>query len=89
MKLPAGKIIRNKSDVNIGDRVIYIKNVYGDTSYNPLYGGHHGFIIGTVTMVWTDYIEVAWDNETFNSYRFVHNCLKIFNKIPEQLELFE
>ena len=53
------------------DRVKYTSNRFGDTEYNPLWGGMYGKIIGTVySMSCKGGLRagVKWDNDRQNSY---------------------
>jgi len=56
-----------------GDRVRYISEEWGDSEDNPLWGGEHGHIVGTVgEYVSTEEDDltmgVKWDNGKFNTY---------------------
>ena len=64
----------------VNDRVILTSNIYGDSSFNPSFGGSQGEIIGTVTKfsLWEELeVCVDWDNGTNNVYS------------AEYLELYE
>ena len=77
-----------------GDRVKYISDKYGDSAYNPRWGGNHGCIQGTVLREQRVIgnkvcdIPVRWDNKEQNSYRFIDLELVITPVVLED-ELFE
>lgn len=57
-----------------GDRVILVANRHGDTRSNPIWGGAHGEVPGTVKAnsgtrdIGSFPVSVLWDNEHQNSY---------------------
>ena len=51
----------------VGDRVKYISFIFGDHSYNPLWGGRHGKVVGTISNIDYEYL-VDWDNGHTNTY---------------------
>jgi len=64
----------------IGDRVKLVCMAYIDSGDNPLWGGKHGNVIGTITSI--DYrIKVAWDNGSANNY--ANDELKLVSKVRE------
>ena len=55
--------------MKVGDKVIYVSGVYGDSPINPLYGGSQGKVEGEVCEVLEDgIIIVQWDNGNVNDY---------------------
>ena len=58
-------------EFNVGNRVKYISRRHGDSLSNPLWGGRHGKVMGTV--VNDNYggslpYRVLWDNGHSNGY---------------------
>jgi len=55
--------------MKIGDRVKYVGDRWDDCERNPLWGGKHGKIAGTIISDATglDW-KVGWDNGRYNSY---------------------
>ena len=75
------------SRLKIGDKVKYTSGAFGDSKYNPLWGGECGNVIGTI--VCNDHqpvfiYKVDWGNST-NSYK--DGDVELYNTVPE--ELFE
>jgi hypothetical protein len=62
--------------VKVGQRVIYARyDGHTNSERNPLWGGKHGNVIGTVTKIddtssWP--IKITWDNGTENAYKATH-----------------
>jgi len=52
----------------VGDRVAYTSGRHGDSRYNPLWGGVHGYTVGTIYYRYINACYVVWDNEFKNSY---------------------
>lgn len=51
-----------------GDWVVYKNGSYGDSEYNPLWGGRCGNIHGQIINIGYDGITVLWDNGKTNGY---------------------
>ena len=75
-------------EFKVGDRVKYTSEKYKDAMNNPLWGGRHGKIKGTIDHLPKAGlpIYVIWDNGAHNTYKKMD--LELINK-QEQLNLFE
>lgn len=51
-----------------GDHVVYKDGSYGDSDYNPLWGGRCGYIYGQIINIGYDTTTVVWDNGKTNGY---------------------
>jgi len=52
----------------VGDKVKLTSNVYMDSSFNPLWGGKHGKVVGVVNATLGMRISVKWGSGTDNIY---------------------
>jgi len=57
-----------------GDRVRLVTSRWNDTPLNPVWGGNHGKVLGTVEKTpvkagATEWFDVRWDSGPVNSYR--------------------
>lgn len=61
--------------MKIGDKVKLISYYYGEADSNPVWGGKHGYMEGTVTSVGSGKMPtvwVKWDNDRKNTYMYKH-----------------
>ena len=58
--------------LQVGDRVKYISKEFSDCEEDPLWGGKHGNIKGTVQSIAGKVINVKWDNKKIQSYGKQH-----------------
>ena len=61
-----------KEEAKIGERVKYTSGLWVDAENNPLWGGIHGEVKGTITELKPDYmsVKVQWDNTGHNTYNY-------------------
>jgi hypothetical protein len=56
-----------ESMIEDGLRVKYVSGRHGDSASNPLWGGEHGYVGGTLKKARYG-VSVYWDNKRRNSY---------------------
>jgi len=85
-----GEKIMN-SKFKIDDYVKYTSNRYGDSVYNPLWGGKYGKIVGRVYEIrnYNSWVRVNWITENRKHNGYNADSLELFCKKKSKVNCFK